>query len=89
MLTRLRYRWNRLRHHLGGYSRIHYQAPGAESEIMWAKRLREGLYQIENIPYAEGLNLHDVVRCREEMGSDPVIARVARRSGNRTAGGLR
>jgi hypothetical protein len=83
-------RWIRCWHFRNGYVKIRYvyQPENQESddtpETIWAKNLGENLYQLENIPYAEELNLHDVVRCQEKVDDIPSVIEVVRRSGNRT-----
>jgi hypothetical protein len=89
-LKRLRYRWIRFKNYREGYSKILYEQHAdpqnnhLERELIWAKYLGDGLYQLENLPLANELNLHDVVRCREDANGVPAIIEIVRRSGNRT-----
>ena len=53
-------------------------------EVIWAKRLGNKLYKIENIPFSNQLNLHDVVRCQYFPDDFPLIIEIVSRSGNRT-----
>ena len=49
------------------------------------KALGDNLYQVENVPEdIEDINLHDVVKCKQEPNELPVIIQIVRRSGNRT-----
>lgn len=82
--------WHRLREYLRGYVKVAYEIPPTDeekgfTETVWAKPLGGELYQLENVlAFAEHLNLHDVVQCRETKNGLPVIAEVVRRSGNKT-----
>ena len=53
-------------------------------EMIWAKRLGNKLYRIENVPFSNQLNLHDVVRCQDFPDDFPLIIEIVSRSGNRT-----
>ena len=87
---RLKFRWIRYWHYLNGYVKVRYsyqtedQESDDSSEAMWAKYLGDNLYRLENIPFTEELNLHDVVRCQEKPDDIPNVIEVVRRSGNRT-----
>lgn len=88
-LRSLRLRWIRFRHSLSGYVKIRLEYPREEqadnpAEVVWSKHLGNGLYQLENIPFTEAFNLHDVVRCEERPDELPTVVEVVRRSGNRT-----
>ena len=87
----LKLRWIRFWHYLNGYVKIRYEfQPDEEgntfpTEIVWSKPLGSDLYQVENVPEdILDVNLHDVVKCKEEPNQLPVIVEVVRRSGNRT-----
>ena len=87
----LKFRWIRFWHYLNGYVKICYEFQADDEgntfpdEIVWAKPLGDNLYKVENVPEnIEELNLHDVVKCKEESNQLPVIVEVVRRSGNRT-----
>ena len=59
-------------------------APTPE-ETLWAERLGEQLYRLDNAPwYARGCALDDLVQCHEDAGRLPRFVRVVRPSGNRT-----
>ncbi|HET9914718.1 MAG TPA: DUF4265 domain-containing protein [Anaerolineales bacterium] len=53
-------------------------------EVVWSKYLGKSLYRLENIPYTEGFNLHDVVRCQERPNELPVVVEIVQHSSNRT-----
>ena len=87
----LKLRWIRFWHYLNGYVKIRYEfQPDEEgntfpTEIVWSKPLGSDLYQVENVSEdILDVNLHDVVKCKEEPNQLPVIVEVVRRSGNRT-----
>jgi hypothetical protein len=88
--SRLIARWHRLQHYLRGYEKVVFIDPDPHPELfsqetLWAKRLPDGLFRLENIPaIATPLNLHDVVRCERRPGSIPTIKDLVRRGGNRT-----
>jgi hypothetical protein len=56
------------------------------TESFWARRIRAGVYELQNIPFfAYDLNLGDVVRAKApDRDSLPEIHAVVKRSGNRT-----
>jgi hypothetical protein len=60
--------------------------PMVTGETLWAKHLRDNLYEIRNVPFhAYGLNFRDVVETTVESPDEPpVIVRVRRRSGHQT-----
>ena len=87
----LKFRWIRFWHYLNGYVKIRYEFQADEkgntfpSELVWSKPLGNNLYQVENVPEdIEDVNLHDVVKCKQESGELPIIIEIVRRSGNRT-----
>ena len=59
--------------------------PLAETEILWARPLEDGRFEVRNVPfYAYGLNFLDIVKAREE-GEGPLrITRISEPSGHRT-----
>lgn len=69
--------------------RIHVtfeEGAGFAGESMWALPAGPSLYKVNNIPFfADGINLHDVVRCTEDDPEGlPEIQEVVERSGHRT-----
>ena len=59
-------------------------APSSE-ETLWAERVAEALYRLDNTPwYAMGCALDDIVECEERPGEFARFVRVVRPSGNRT-----
>lgn len=56
-----------------------------QEETLWAERLGEQLYRLDNTPwYAKGCALDDIIKCEERPGQLPVFVKVVRPSGNRT-----
>lgn len=56
-----------------------------QEETLWAQRLGEQLYRLDNTPwYAMGCALDDVICCEENPGQLPLFVKVVRPSGNRT-----
>jgi hypothetical protein len=87
----LKFRWIRFWYYLNGYVKIRYDFQSDEegstfpSEVVWSKPLGDDLYQIENVPEdIVDVNLHDVVKCRQEPNGLPVIIEIVRQSGNLT-----
>ena len=55
-----------------------------DSEALWATRLDDNLFRIENCPVlASGISWHDVVEAERCEDGIPVISRVVERSGSR------
>ena len=89
-LRSLQFRWIRFQHYLSGYVKIQLEDRAKEQEkddpveVVWSKHLGKSLYRLENIPYTEELNLHDVVRCEPRPNGLPTVVEIVSRSGNRT-----
>jgi hypothetical protein len=71
-------------------TKVHLDLPNhwwLKGESLWAKRLGNDLYEIQNIPCcAYGLNFGDVVRATSDAPDlKPEVRAVVTRSGNRTA----
>jgi hypothetical protein len=59
--------------------------PPVESEGIWAKRLGDGLYSIDNSPFfVYGVNIDDVIKAEDRGVDAPVFVEVVRRSGHST-----
>lgn len=60
--------------------------PMVTGETLWAKHLRDNLYEIRNVPFhAYGLNFRDVVEAEPGAPGEPlVVVRVRRKSAHRT-----
>lgn len=56
-----------------------------QQETLWAERLGQNLFRLDNTPwYARDCALDDVIFCEEKEGQLPRFIRVVRPSGNRT-----
>jgi hypothetical protein len=85
---RLRYNAITLLNYFKGYEKIRLpdeieNPESTDFEWIWAKRLRNKLYRIENVPFSGQLNLHDVVRCKDFPDDFPLVTEIISRSGNR------
>lgn len=86
---RLQYDANILLNYLRGYEKIRVpeeieDPESDDSERIWAKRLGNKLYRIENVPFTGQLNLHDIVRCEDFSDDFSRVTEIVTRSGNRT-----
>lgn len=86
---KLQYDANILLNYFRGYEKIRIpddveDPESDDSEWIWAKRLGNKLYRIENVPFTGQLNFHDVVRCQDFPGDFSRITEIVSRSGNRT-----